>query len=69
MRQKVPYSIAGFLGGMFVAAIIVLPILETVTKKPANQLNAHLWISILILGIIGIFVGLKFDKYIDEQQQ
>lgn len=68
MRQKIPYGIFGFLCGMAAAVYIGIPIIQLITGKQQNPVpGLYLFLMILVVGVIGIFVGLKVDKYMNDK--
>ncbi len=70
MKQKVPYGIFGFLCGVAAAVLVIMPIIQFITGKQQNPIpGLYFFLMILILGIIGVFVGLKFDEYANAGNQ
>lgn len=68
MRQKIPYGIFGFLCGMFASVFIGTPIAQFITGKQQNPITgSYFFLMILVFGIIGVFVGLKVDKFMNDK--
>ncbi len=68
MRQKVPYGIFGFFCGMVFVVFIIMPILQFITGKQQNPIpGLYFFLIIVVMGIVGIFLGLKVDKFMNDR--
>jgi hypothetical protein len=63
MLQKIFYAVFGFCSGMAFAIYIIAPILYFFTHK--LEIPPYFSIVILALGIFGIFMGLRVDKFMN----